>query len=767
MGGCSRARRARRRAPGSCSTQTDRDHCGACGNVCPAGNVCSAGACGVVRVAAHPAAGHGRDCVDPRRPTAPTAGCAASPAPPARWCSGGAPGWFRAAGAGQLLGRAATSDRPETTAAPAGWPAAPARSTMGTCVLSPRRSDDSGGSPRHRRGQLRHVRARAPRQPLLGWAPARSRARRRSSSAVERRHRGLRRRADRPVPTAAPAAIRLPAWPSCRRGPLHHPPARPARPTARHLPRPRHRTSPTAAAAGSRAAGQLCAAGNLPRDARRPPTARAPAATSRATRPTADVCGNACPAGQPAARASPAGSRPAGQDGLRDAPVSTATDRDNCGGCGVNCPAGNVLSRRVRADCAAPLVLWWEWRSARCADTRVETQPTAAPVVPRAPAAGVWRARACSRARRARRCLRACAATPLSTISHCRMCSRACAAARSARRRVHHLSRPSGSPPAAARASTQTDRGHCSLCVARVQRVADPARGRLHRLREVRGAAGGRALGAVGRVPTSPSAASPRGCTARCRSPRGRLDAGGTSSTASPAPDDARVLCNTSTFGAIASRTTANFQVGGVVDGGGNDLMVQTDDYSFGFRTLLGARSLPDVHHRQLAGVVQQHLDAARARTSPAAPPRSSSAFSTSRCASTTTARAGSDCNENAAVVFAAAECCWSTARATRSTARPRGSATTCRCSASAHHPAGLHRGHVPLQRQRPLMDSSGECYEDNAACKSRATRSSTCADPPPRGARSRRRAFPPVITPAEGPPCPSARSRTAVGCRV
>jgi hypothetical protein len=181
------------------------------------------------------------------------------------------------------------------------------------------------------------------------------------------------------------------------------------------------------------------------------------------------------------------------------------------------------------------------------------------------------------------------------------------------------------------------------------------------------------------------------------------------------------VLRNTSTFGTIASRTTANFKSAAWSTVPGEDLMVQTDDYSFGFRALLGNRSF--------GGYITANWPATCARAWVRSGADFAGGLTTQQQRLFNFALRALDdncdcypgCNENVAVAFMAAECCWVNGLSNT----PAGQA-----SWSTHDlallrvgritPAACTAGVYPCNANGLVVSSAGECYEDNAACKSR-----------------------------------------------
>jgi hypothetical protein len=181
------------------------------------------------------------------------------------------------------------------------------------------------------------------------------------------------------------------------------------------------------------------------------------------------------------------------------------------------------------------------------------------------------------------------------------------------------------------------------------------------------------------------------------------------------------VMRNASTFGTIASRTSANFKSAAWSSVAGADLMVQTDDYSFGFRTLLGARSFGAYITANWPSSCNSTWARSGADFAGGLTPQQQRLFNFSLRALDSNCSCWPDCNENAAIVFAAAECCWNNGLSNA----PNGQASWLSHDLSLLRigritPRACTAGVFPCNANGLTMDSSGECYEDSPACKSR-----------------------------------------------
>jgi hypothetical protein len=180
------------------------------------------------------------------------------------------------------------------------------------------------------------------------------------------------------------------------------------------------------------------------------------------------------------------------------------------------------------------------------------------------------------------------------------------------------------------------------------------------------------------------------------------------------------VLRNASSFGTIASRTTANFKSPAWATVAGSDLMVQTDDYSFGFRGLLGSQSLGAYIAANWPTTCNSTWLRSGADFAAGLTPQQQRLFNFALRALDNNCTCWPDCNENAAIAFAAAECCWVNGLSNAVNGYP---------SWSTHDLSLLRVGRIipractggyPCNANGLTLDSSGECYEDNPACKSR-----------------------------------------------
>ena len=181
------------------------------------------------------------------------------------------------------------------------------------------------------------------------------------------------------------------------------------------------------------------------------------------------------------------------------------------------------------------------------------------------------------------------------------------------------------------------------------------------------------------------------------------------------------VLRNTSVFGTIASRTSANFKSPAWSSITGNDLMIQTDDYSFGFRTLLGARSFGTYITANWPSTCNSTWTRSGADFAANLTPQQQRLFNFSLRARDSNCDCYPDCNENAAVVFAAAECCWVNGLSNA----PNGQANWLTHDLSLLRigritPVACTPGVYPCNANGLTMSAAGECYEDSATCKSR-----------------------------------------------
>jgi hypothetical protein len=181
------------------------------------------------------------------------------------------------------------------------------------------------------------------------------------------------------------------------------------------------------------------------------------------------------------------------------------------------------------------------------------------------------------------------------------------------------------------------------------------------------------------------------------------------------------VFTGTGTFGAVGARTTANYKSAAWSAVPGADLMVQTEEYTFGFRALLGGRAFGP------------YIAAGWPMTCNQSWTRSGVDFATNLTADqqrtlgfTLRARdSNAECfpttNENAAVVFHAAECCW--VNGLGNTPGGQDQWRTHDLSLlrlSNLRPLACTPGSYPCNANGLVSNSSGECYDDNPSCKAR-----------------------------------------------
>ena len=179
------------------------------------------------------------------------------------------------------------------------------------------------------------------------------------------------------------------------------------------------------------------------------------------------------------------------------------------------------------------------------------------------------------------------------------------------------------------------------------------------------------------------------------------------------------VFTDRTSFGSIATRTSANYKSLAWSDVPANDLRVETAEYSFGWTGLLGNRSMgayvgagwPATCNTTWArsGVdFYTGISAAQA-----------AAFGFSLRALDSNASCFPSTNENVAIAFYAAECCWVNGLGNT----PGGQAqwvthdqTLLRLSRIT--PVTCTAGVYPCNANGRTISSAGECYEYDASCK-------------------------------------------------
>ncbi len=181
------------------------------------------------------------------------------------------------------------------------------------------------------------------------------------------------------------------------------------------------------------------------------------------------------------------------------------------------------------------------------------------------------------------------------------------------------------------------------------------------------------------------------------------------------------VFTDRTSFGAIGTRTTANYKSFAWSDVPGNDLRVETAEYSFGWRALLGNRSMGGYVSANWpttcnAGWARSGVDfftgisAAQAQ-----------AFGFSLRALDSNAECFPGSNENAAINFYAAECCWTNGLGNTPGGQDAWRTHDLSLLRLANiTPVTCTPGAYPCNANGRTISSAGECYEDNPSCKAR-----------------------------------------------
>jgi len=174
-------------------------------------------------------------------------------------------------------------------------------------------------------------------------------------------------------------------------------------------------------------------------------------------------------------------------------------------------------------------------------------------------------------------------------------------------------------------------------------------------------------------------------------------------------------------FGAIATRTTANYKSAAWTSVRGADLMVQTEDYSFGFRTLLGDRSFGAYIGATWPSTCGTSWTRSGADFATGLTAQQQRAFNFGLRALDSNCSCFPGCNENVAVGFLAAECCWVNGLGNT----PGGQAQWLNhdqslLRASRITAVACTAGVYPCNANGLTISSSGECYEFDGNCKSR-----------------------------------------------
>jgi hypothetical protein len=181
------------------------------------------------------------------------------------------------------------------------------------------------------------------------------------------------------------------------------------------------------------------------------------------------------------------------------------------------------------------------------------------------------------------------------------------------------------------------------------------------------------------------------------------------------------VMRDATSFGAISTRATANFKSPAWTSVAGADLMVQTDDYSFGFRALLGGRSMGGYVAASWPSTCTTTWARSGADFAGGLTPQQQRLFNFSLRALDSNADCWPGMNENAAIAFTAAECCWVNGLSNT----PGGQADWRTHDLSLLRvgritPVACAPGVWPCNANGLTLSASGECYEDSATCKSR-----------------------------------------------
>jgi len=181
------------------------------------------------------------------------------------------------------------------------------------------------------------------------------------------------------------------------------------------------------------------------------------------------------------------------------------------------------------------------------------------------------------------------------------------------------------------------------------------------------------------------------------------------------------VFTDRTTFGTIAGRTTGNYKAFAWSDVPGNDLRVETAEYSFGWRALLGNRSMAGYVSTQWPSTCNGSWTRSGVDFYTGINAAQAQAFGFTLRALDSNATCFPGSNENAAINFYAAECCWTNGLGNTPAGEAQWSThdlSLLRLSRIA--PLTCTAGTYPCNANGRTISSAGECYGDDPNCKAR-----------------------------------------------
>ena len=181
------------------------------------------------------------------------------------------------------------------------------------------------------------------------------------------------------------------------------------------------------------------------------------------------------------------------------------------------------------------------------------------------------------------------------------------------------------------------------------------------------------------------------------------------------------VFTDRATFGTIATRTAANYKALAWTDVAGNDLRVETAEYSFGWTALLGNRSLGAYVAASWPATCNTTWARSGVDFFTGITAAQAAAFGFSLRALDSNAECFPATNENAAMVFYAAECCWVNGLGNTPGGQVDWRTHDLSLLRLSHiTPVDCTAGTYPCNANGHTISAGGECYADDPACKAR-----------------------------------------------
>ncbi|MEZ4410380.1 MAG: fibrinogen-like YCDxxxxGGGW domain-containing protein [Polyangiales bacterium] len=179
------------------------------------------------------------------------------------------------------------------------------------------------------------------------------------------------------------------------------------------------------------------------------------------------------------------------------------------------------------------------------------------------------------------------------------------------------------------------------------------------------------------------------------------------------------VFTDRATFGTIAARNTANYKAFAWTDVAANDLRVETAEYSFGWTALLGNRSMGAYVSANWPSTCNSTWARSGVDFYTGISAAQAAAFGFSLRALDSNASCFPGSNENAAINFYAAECCWVNGLGNT----PGGQAQWLTHDLSLLRlsritPVTCTAGTYPCNANGRTISAAGECYENDPSCK-------------------------------------------------